>query len=113
MAGEIGLAIFPGYRARLERYPAQRPASPTTDAPAQLVFPVLLPGFGMDGNYFLNGRRMEDESPLVSNAFELLLQLERADWVSDISDFWNWDITPGRSFLVGGIPNLVRLNRHA
>ncbi len=96
MAGEIGLAILPRYRARLEWYPAQRPATPTTDTSAQLVFPVLLAGFGMDGNHFLNGGRMNDELPLITNAFELLLQIERADRVSDISDFWNWDIIPGR-----------------
>jgi hypothetical protein len=55
---------------------------------------------------------MNDERPFITNAFELLLQIERADRVSDISDFWNWDITPSRGFLVCSIPNLIYLKCH-
>ena len=64
----------------------------------------------MDGNHFLNGRRMEDESLFVSNALELLLQIERVDRGFGYNPLWEPGYNTRSRFRWQHSADLVRLN---
>jgi len=67
----------------------------------------------MNRDDFLHGGGVDDEIAFLFDAFELLLQVERADVIAYPAHFRHGDTTPLGSFSIGSIPHLIRFKRHA